>query len=94
MDAPEHTPDSDILLKLRMEYLQALQAEDYGRINRIIVPQFLKLFGRYYESYAASWKSPSVLRLPVQVVIDPAQQQSQQLDWADQVLKGQIELLL
>jgi hypothetical protein len=94
MDAPEQASDLEVLMKLRMEYLQALQIEDYGRINTVIVPKFLKLFGRYYDSYAQDWKNVSLLRLPVQVVIDPGQQLSQQLDWADQVLKGKIDLVL
>ena len=94
MDAPEQASDLEVLTKLRMEYLQALQIEDYGRINTVIVPRFLKLFGRYYDSYARDWKNLSLLRLPVQVVIDPGQQLSQQVDWADQVLKGKIDLIL
>ncbi len=94
MDAPEQASDSEVLMRLRTEYLQALQIEDYGRINTVIVPQFLKLFGRYYDNYTRNWKNVSLLRLPVQVVIDPGQQLSQQLDWADQVLKGKIDLVL
>jgi len=94
LDAPEQESDLEVLMRLRMEYLKALQTEDYGQINTVIVPQFLKVFGRYYDSYARDWKNLSLLRLPVQVVIDPGQQLSQQLDWADQVLKGKIDLIL
>ena len=94
MDVPEKVSDAEVLIRLRLEYLQALQTEDYGRINTVIVPQFLKIFGSHYDSYARDWKNVSLLRLPVQVVIDPSQQLSQQLDWADQVLKGKIDLVL
>ncbi len=94
MDAPEQTSDADVLFRLRMEYVRAQQTEDYGRINTVIVPQFLKHFGKYYDAYSRSWKSLSVSRLPIQVVIDPRRQQDQQLDWADQVLKGQIDIVL
>ena len=64
MDAPEQESDLEVLMRLRMEYLKALQTEDYGRINTVIVPQFLKVFGRYYDSYARDWKNLSLLRLP------------------------------
>jgi len=94
MDVPEKVSDAEVLIRLRLEYLQALQTEDYGRINTVIVPQFLKIFGSHYDRYARDWKNVSLLRLPVQVAIDPAQQLSQQLDWADQVLKGKIDLVL
>ena len=94
MDAPEQAPDAEALMRLRLEYVQAMQIEDYGRINTVIVPQFLKLFGKHYDSYARDWKDVSLLHLPVQVVLDPGQQLSQQLDWADQVLKGKIDLVL
>jgi len=94
MDVRENVSDAEVLMRLRVEYLQALQSEDYGRINTVIVPRFLKIFGSHYDSYAQDWKNVSLLRLPVRVVIDPAQQLSQQLDWADQVLKGKIDLVL
>lgn len=94
MDVPEQKSDAEVLMRLRMEYLQALQTEDYGRINTVIVPEFLKLFGSHYDIYARDWKNLSIVRLPVHVVIDPGQQLIQQLDWADQVLKGKIDLAL
>ena len=94
MDAPEQASDAEVLMRLRVEYLQALQTEDYRRINTVIVPRFLKLFGSHYDSYARDWKNVSLLRLPVRVVIDPGQQLSQQLDWAEQVLKGKIDLVV
>jgi len=94
MDSSEQMSDMEMLLRLRMDYLQALQRDDYGRINTVIVPQFLEHFGKYYDAYARDWKSLSLSRLPIQVVIDPGRQEAQQLDWADQVLKGQIELVL
>jgi hypothetical protein len=92
MDAPEQVPDAELLYVLRMDYAQALQQEDYGRINRVIVPRFLERFGKYYEEYARDWKSLSLSRLPVRVVIDPRQREEMQIEWADRVLKGQIDL--
>jgi hypothetical protein len=94
MDTPEQTSEADVLFRLRMEYVRAQQKEDYGRITTVIVPKFLEYFGKYYDAYARNWKSLSLLRRPIQVVIDPRRQQDQQLDWADQVLKGQIDLVL
>jgi hypothetical protein len=92
MDAPEQVADAELLYTLRKDYVLALQQEDYGRINRFIVPRFLERFGKYYEEYARDWKSRSLYHLPVRVVIDPRQREEMQIEWADQVLKGQIEL--
>jgi hypothetical protein len=75
-----------------MDYAQALQQEDFGRINRVIVPRFLERFGKYYEEYGRHWKSLSLSRLPVMVVIDPRQLEEMQVEWADRVLRGQIDL--
>jgi hypothetical protein len=93
MEGSETTSDAAYLYRLRIDYTQAVQLEDYGRIYRVIVPQFWERFGKYYEQYAQSWKDLSLSRLPVQVVIDPGKAREREIDWAEQVLKGQIELI-
>jgi hypothetical protein len=91
---PENPSDGEYLQKLRIEYLHAIQLEDYGRINGVIVPQFLERFGRHYEEYAREWKDLSLSRLPVQVIIDPGQQTEKRIAWAEHVLTGQIDLTI
>jgi hypothetical protein len=86
--------DVEYLYKLRVDYVQALQLEDYVRIERVIVPEFWERFSKYYEEFAKTWKEVSLLRLPIQVVIDPAKERQTELDWAEHVLKGQIDLVL
>jgi hypothetical protein len=94
MENSKDLSDAEYLYKLRIEYLQAIQLEDYLRISSVIVPQFWERFGKYYEKYAGSWKSLSLSRLPVQVIIDPGKEREKELDWAEHVLKGQIDLIL
>jgi hypothetical protein len=94
MENNEGSSDLEFLYKLRIEYLQAIQLEDYVRINSVIVPQFLERFGKHYDEYGKGWKHLSLSRLPIQVVIDPGQQKEKELDWAENVLRGQIDLVL
>jgi hypothetical protein len=94
MEDIERLPDGEYLYKLRIDYLHAVQLEDYGRINSVILPRFWERFGKYYEEYAKTWKNLSLSRLPIQVVIDPNQQREKQMDWVEHVLKGQIELIV
>ena len=91
MDGPEQLSDRELLEKLRLDYFNAMHAEDYVRINNVIAPQFWGRFGRYYGEYERSWRNPFVSRLPVSVVIDPGQNKQAQIDWMEQVLTGQID---
>jgi len=91
MDGIEKLSDPELLYKLRMDYLRALQTEDYTLINNVIIPQFWERFSKYYGEYERSWKNSSVSRLPISVVIDPMQNRQAELDWMEQVLKGQLE---
>jgi hypothetical protein len=93
MEDNESLSDVEYLYKLRIDYLQAVQLEDYSRINSVIVPRFWERFAKYYEEYVKTWKHLSLSRLPIQVVIDPGQQREKQLDWIEHVLKGQIDLV-
>jgi hypothetical protein len=94
MDAPEHVEEAELLKRLRIDYLQALELEDYTRINYIIVPRFWERFAKYYGEYEKSWKDLPVSRLHVRLMIDPKEKRWAELGWIDQVLKGQIDLIL
>ena len=87
MDDSEDLSDQDLLNRLRLDYMQALEAEDYVLINDVIIPKFRGRFGKYYGEYEKSWKNPSVSRLPVSVVIDPRQNKEAELIWIEHVLK-------
>lgn len=93
MEAPEHLSEADLLQKFRVDYLLALQLEDYIQINDIIVPRFWEHFGKYYREYEKSWKDLSVSRLPIHVMIDPTSMRRAELVWVEQVLKGRIDLI-
>ena len=71
MEGSNDMTDAEFLYKMRIEYLQAVQVEDYGRISGVIVPRFWDRFSKYYEEYSRSWKSLASSRLPIQVIIDP-----------------------
>ena len=94
MEGSNEMTDAEFLYRMRIEYLQAVQVEDYGRISGVIVPQFWDRFSKYYEEYARSWKNLASSRLPIQVIIDPGREREKELDWAEHVLKGQIDLIL
>lgn len=92
MNGPEQEPDEELLFALRMEYALAARQEDYGRINKVILPRFLERFGKHYEKYSRDWRSLSLSHPPVRVVIDPRQGEEIKMEWADQVLNGRIDL--
>ena len=94
MDAPEHIEEAELLKKFRIDYLQALALGDHMRIDTIIVPRFWEHFAKYYQEYEKSWKDLSVSRLPVRLMIDPKEKRRAELGWIDQVLRGQIDLIL
>lgn len=94
MDEPEYMSDAEFLYVLRMDYIKALQSEDYLRIQNTIVPQFWKRFAKYYNEYEKSWKDLSVSHVPVHVVINPTDRRQAELGWIERVLKGQIDLTL
>ncbi|OPY64821.1 MAG: hypothetical protein A4E57_03415 [Syntrophorhabdaceae bacterium PtaU1.Bin034] len=91
MEASENLSEVGLLQRLRVEYLQALQLGDYGRINSVIVPQFWEHFGKYYKHYEKSWRDVSLSRLPVFVITNPRNQREMELDWMDRVLRGQMD---
>jgi hypothetical protein len=92
MDGTEQKPDAELLFALRMEYALAVQQEDYATINKVILPRFLEKFEKHYDEYSRDWKSLSSLRPSVRLVLDPRQGEEIKMEWAGQVLNGQIDL--
>jgi hypothetical protein len=93
MDAPERPSDAELLRQFRVDYLHALELEDYLRINSIIVPQFWEHFAKYYYQYEKSWKDLSIASLPIRVMINPVEKRQAEIVWIEKVLKGQIGLI-
>jgi hypothetical protein len=89
MGEMENVSDMELLYRLRMEYLQALQLEDFNRIDTIITPQFWERFKGYYEEYKKSWKNPGLLHM-----VNPSHEKRMDLDWMDHVLRGELEIWL
>jgi hypothetical protein len=92
MDATEHIEEAELLRRFRIDYLQALELQDYVRINTVIVPRFWEHFAKYYHEYEKNWKDLSVSHLPVHLTIDPKEKRRAELGWIEQVLRGQIDL--
>jgi hypothetical protein len=90
----EHLSDEELLNSLRLDYFQALQSEDYYRIQNTIVPQFRERFAKYYDEYEETWKDVAGSRVPVKLAINPTERQQAELGWIELVLKGQIDLAL
>ena len=84
--------DTELLYRLRMEYLQALQLEDFVHIDTVIAPQFWQRFHKYYEEYKGTWKNSKILSAPVILVLNPAHEKRMESEWMDRVLRGEIEL--
>ena len=94
MGEPDNLSDAELLYRLRMEYLQALQLEDFAHIDTAIAPQFWQRFNKYYEEYKKAWKNSRVLTSPVILVLNPAHEKRMESDWMDRVLRGEIEFWL
>ena len=92
MDEPENLSDAELLYLLRLDYVQAIRAEDYYRIQDTIIPRFRKRFSKYYNEYEKSWKDLSASRMPIHVIINPKDRQQAELGWIELVLTGQIDL--
>ncbi len=92
MGGAEQLSDAELLQKFRVEYVQALELEDYLLINNTIVPKFWDHFAKYYHEYEASWKDLSISRLPIRIMIDPMEKRQAEIRWVEQVLKGRIDL--
>jgi hypothetical protein len=92
MDDYSSLGDGELLMRLRSEYLQALQLNDFVHISGIIEPRFRERFGKYYEQYTRSWRGITSGEARVQVVMDPGQWKRMERDWMDRVLRGEIEL--
>ncbi len=88
----EHAmPDEELLQKLSDEYQEALLADDKMRIENNIAPRFWQRFGRYYHAYSVEWKDPHPTT-PVTRHLSESALGEVEMEWMDQVLRGEIEL--
>jgi hypothetical protein len=94
MGEVDNLSDTELLYRLRMEYLQALHLEDFSHIHKVIAPQFWQRFSKYYEEYKKTWKNTRVPSSPVLLMLDPSQEKRMESQWMDHVLRGEIEIWL
>ncbi len=88
----EHT-DDELITKLSEEYEIALNDGDRERIDDDIAPRFWARFGSFFNQYRTMWAHAS----------EPDDEKDRymlsepflgkmQMEWMDQVLRGEIEL--
>jgi hypothetical protein len=83
--------DDEFLQKLSDEYQEALLAEDRMRIENNIAPRFWQRFGRYFHAYSVEWKDPHPTT-PVTRHLSESALGEVEMEWMEQVLRGDIEL--
>ena len=90
-DDSELTND-DLIGRLGTEYDEALRARDDARIEEEIAPRFWARFGPFFNQYDIEWKSPKSLREADRYFLDERFLGKVQVEWMDQVLRGEIEI--
>ncbi len=93
----EKVPDSELtndelIGRLGDEYEKALRANDRDRIDNDIAPRFWARFGPYFNEYRAEWKSPDPETEADRYILDDRYLGKIEMDWMDQVLRGEIEI--
>jgi hypothetical protein len=83
--------DQELLARLSDEYEQALLEDDRMRIENQIAPRFWQRFGRYFHAYAVAWKDPHPTT-PVTRHLSDSALGEVEMEWMDQVLRGEIDL--
>ncbi|OPY67995.1 MAG: hypothetical protein A4E57_01983 [Syntrophorhabdaceae bacterium PtaU1.Bin034] len=91
IDDSELTND-ELVGRLGEEYEKALRAGDRDRIENDIAPRFWIRFAAYFNQYRAEWKGPSAMLEADRYMLDERYLGKVQMDWMDQVLKGEIEI--
>lgn len=94
MNGEEHEhamTDEELLRKLSDEYEEALSTDDKMRIENRIAPRFWQRFSHYFHTYAFEWKDPHPTT-PVTRHLDGAALGEVEMEWMEQVLRGEIEL--
>lgn len=91
-DLPDSELSNDELIgRLGDEYEIALRAGDHDRIENDIAPRFWSRFASYFNEYGREWKSPDPAR-EADYLLDEHSMGKVEMEWMDQVLKGEIEV--
>lgn len=91
IDDSELTND-DLIGRLGAEYDDALRARDETRIEEEIAPRFWARFGPFFNQYDIEWKSPNSQSEADRYLLDERFLGKVQVEWMDQVLRGEIEI--
>jgi hypothetical protein len=91
LDDSELTND-DLIGRLGREYDEARRAHDETRIEEEIAPRFWARFGTFFNEYETEWKSSNLRMNADRYMLDERFLGKVQMDWMDQVLKGEIEI--
>ena len=84
--------DDELLGRLSAEYEKALLAHDRTRIKEPIAPRFWARFASFFNEYEVEWKSSDSLVEANRYMLDERYLGKVQMEWMDQVLKGEIEI--
>lgn len=91
----EERSNDELITLLSQHYEEALLQKDQDRIDNEIAPRFWARFAPYYNEYQALYKDPEQHAHPdheARYILDDSYLGKVQVDWMDQVLKGEIEL--
>jgi hypothetical protein len=88
----EKLTNDELVGRLAAEYDRALREQDETRIAEEIAPRFWARFGPYFNEYEIEWNSPDPMEEADSYMLDEGNLGKVQMDWMDQVLKGEIEI--
>lgn len=92
----EGMTNDELITELSQEYETALVNEDYEMIEDDIAPRFWARFAPYYNEYRTLWVNPEQKEHPDNVadryMLQERNMGKVQMDWMDQVLRGEIEI--
>ncbi len=84
--------NDELIGRLGDEYEKALRAGDRTRIEDDIAPRFWGRFAAYFNQYRMEWKSPDQRMEADTYMLDEHYLGKVQMDWMDQVLRGEIDI--
>jgi hypothetical protein len=90
--ADSELTDDEFMGRLSTEYEEALLTKDETRIEEEIAPRFWARFAPFFNEYEVEWKSPDPRLDADRYMLDEKHLGKVQMDWMDQVLRGEIEL--
>ncbi len=84
--------NDELIGRLGEEYERALLDGDRDRIENHIAPRFWARFAPYFNEYRVEYKSPKPDLDADAYILDERNLGKVQMDWMDQVLKGEIDI--